>query len=129
MNPALEEEIKTAVRRLFTAENERNDKVAEEFLAPDSIPIIRGNGHADRDRSETLTKIGNPGRPHLVRHVDQATIDVTLFCNDTVAIARTLLPTTDTTATPPDATFHNMQVFLRRNDQWQVVAWQVTKIG
>jgi ketosteroid isomerase-like protein len=66
----------------------------------------------------------------FIRHVDQAVIEVTFFPdNNRVAIARSLLPATDARETPPaEASYRNMHVFLKREDTWQCVAWQVTKV-
>ena len=117
------------VRKLFQAENYPGDpNTARDILATDYLPITRGKGQVDRDRNETLDKIANASQS-LRRKVDQAEIDVALFLQGQVAIARTLLPIIDSATTPPtEASFRNMQVFLKRDDGWKCVAWQVTKV-
>jgi Domain of unknown function (DUF4440) len=123
------EEIRRLVRKLFQAENHPGDRdTASDILAPDYLPIIRGKGQVDRDRDETLEKVANASKSFR-RKVDQAEIDVALFLEGQVAIARTLLPATDSATTPPtEASFRNMQVFLKRDDGWKCVAWQVTRV-
>jgi len=132
MTPSAErtkEEIRSLVRKLFQAENHPGDpNTASDVLATDGLPITRGKGQVDRDRNETLDKIANASQS-LRRKVDQAEIDVALFLQGQVAIARTLLPIIDSATTPPtEASFRNMQVFLKRDDGWKCVAWQVTKV-
>jgi hypothetical protein len=114
---------------LFQAENHAGDPNAPgDILATDYLPIIRWKGQVDRDRSDTLDKIANAPKT-VWRKVDQAEIDVAFFLEGHVAIARTLLPTTDSATTPPtEASFRNTQVFLKREDGWKCVAWQVTRV-
>ena len=123
------EEVRELVRKLFQAENHPGDrKTADDILATDYIPITRGRGQVDSDRDDTLEKIVNASRT-FQRRVDQAQIDVALFLEGQVAIARSLLPTTDSATTPPtEASYRNMQVFLKRNNGWKCVAWQVTRV-
>ena len=124
-----EDEIRELVRALFRAENHPGDKdAAAAVLATDYIPIVRGRGQVDRNRDDTLDKIaGAPASFH--RLVDRARIDVHLFLEGQVAIATSLLPTTDSATNPPtDASFRNTHVFLKRADGWKCVAWQVTRV-
>ena len=123
------EEIRKLVRKLFQAENHPGDrKTAHDILATDYLPITRGRGQVDRDRDDTLEKIANASSSFR-RHIAQAEIDVALFLEGRVAIARSLLPTTDSATTPPtEASYRNMQVFVNRDDGWKCVAWQVTRV-
>lgn len=125
----VKEEIRILVRKLFRAENYPGDEnAASSVLSTDYLPITRGKGQVDRDRDETLRKIADPS-PSFQREVDRAEIDVALFLDNRVAIARSLLSTTDSKESPPvKASYRNMQVFLKRDDQWKCVAWQVTKV-
>jgi hypothetical protein len=92
------------------------------------MPIVRAKGQVDKDRDDTLSRI-EKANPTFRRHVDDAVIDVQLFPEHRVAVARTLLPTTDSSgAAPVAASFRNLQVFLKRGDTWECVAWQVTKV-
>jgi ketosteroid isomerase-like protein len=128
-NEVIKEAIRDLVRKLFQAENHPGDKdTAADILATDYLPIIRAKGQVDDSRKDTLEKIAN-GSPLFVRHANQAVIEVALFLDNQVAIARTLLPTTDSRETPPvEAAYRNTHVFLKRDDEWQCVAWQVTKV-
>ncbi len=120
--------IKDLVCKLFRAENRQAKQDAAEILATDYLPITRGKGQVDVSREDTLEKI-RAGSPLFVRHVDRAKIDVAFFLDDHVAIASSLLPTTDSRETlPAEASYRNMHVFLKRSDQWKCVAWQVTKV-
>lgn len=142
------EDIRKLVRMLFRAENgpggedpddyivtpgNTRDSIqaaADDILAPEGkyFPIIRGRGQVDRDRAETLEKIVN-GSPSFRRHVGQAEIEVALFPDDRVAIAQSLLPTSDSTTNPTtQASFRNMHVFLKLDNEWKCVAWQVTRV-
>ena len=125
----IKEEIRMLVRKLFRAENYPGDKnAAASVLATDYLPITRGKGQVDRDRDQTLRKIADSSRT-FHREVDTAEIEVALFLDNRVAIARSLLPTNDSKENPPaKASYRNMQIFLKRDDQWQCVAWQVTKV-
>ena len=124
-----EDEIKELVRKLFRAENHPGDKkAADDILAADYIPIVRGKGQVDRDRNDTLNKIAGASKT-FYRDVAKAQIEVRLFLDERVAIARSLLPTTDSTTTPPTvASYRNMQVFIKGADGWKCVAWQVTRV-
>ena len=138
--------IEAAVRELFRAENGPgggDDKefvtqpdntaqsvrdVAERILANDYLPITRVRGQVDRDRNETIQKIVN-GSSSFRRHADRATIQVKLFLDGQVGIARSLLPTTDFSASPPvEASYRNTHVFLKRDSSWKCVAWHVTRV-
>jgi ketosteroid isomerase-like protein len=140
------EHIKQSIRELFRAENgpgsqnpddyivspdktpESIRAVAERILADDYLPITRGKGQVDLDRNDTLRKIVS-GLASFRRHVDLAEIEVDLFLDGRVAIARTLLPTSDSKDTPPsEASYRNMHVFLKRDNEWRCVAWQVTRV-
>lgn len=123
------EEIRNLVRSLFRAENYPGDRAtAANILAEDYLPIARAKGQIDRDREDTLQKIANASKS-FHRDVDGATIDVVLFQENTVAIVRSKLPTTNLSQVPPiKASYRNMHVFLKREDRWQCTAWQVTKI-
>jgi hypothetical protein len=140
------EAIEAAVRDLFRAENGPgggDDKefvtqpdntaqsigdVAERILDNDYLPIIRARGQVDHDRKETIQKIVN-GSSSFRRHADRATIQVKLFLDGQVGIARSLLPTTDFSASPPvEASYRNTQVFLKRESSWKCVAWHVTRV-
>lgn len=123
------EAIRKLVRKLFQSENYPGDRnTANDILAADYLPITRGKGQVDLDRDDTLKKIAGASGS-FQRRVDDAEIDVALFLDDQVAIARSLLPATDSATTPPtDASFRNMQVFLKRENGWQCVAWQVTRV-
>jgi hypothetical protein len=103
-------------------------RAADDILAVDYVPIIRGKGQVDRDRDETLARmIGAPSS--FRRHVSRAEIDVHFFLESAVAIARTLIPTTDSQANPPISTsYRNLQVFIKQEGSWRCVAWQVTRI-
>jgi len=123
------EEIRELVLSLFRAENyPGNRDAAANVLAIDYLPITRAKGQVDCNREDTLQKIANaPASRH--RDVDGAEIDVALFQDDSVAIARSQLSMTDSLHNPPTVeSYRNMHIFLKRNDQWQCVAWQVTKI-
>jgi hypothetical protein len=143
---ATKEHIKQSIRELLRAENgpggqERDNYivspdntpnsirlVAEGILAGDYLPVTRGKGQVDRDRDDTLAKIIT-GPPSFRRHVDRAEIQVALFLDGRVAIGRTLLPTTDSRDNPPsEAAYRNMHVFLKRDNAWKCVAWQVTRV-
>jgi hypothetical protein len=144
----IKEDIRKLVRTLFRAENgpggqdpddyivdpdNTRDSIratADDILAPEGkyLPVIRGRGQVDLNRDDTLGKIVN-GPPSFRRHVGRAEIEVALFLDDRVAIARSLLPTTDSTTNPPtQASFRNMQVFLKLDNEWKCVAWQVTRV-
>jgi ketosteroid isomerase-like protein len=116
---------------LFQAENHPGDPdAAGKILGAerDYLPIIRGKGQVDRDRKDTLGKIAKSSETFR-RHVDKAEIDVALFLEGRVAIARSLLPTTDSATTPPtEASYRNTQVFVKQDDGWKCVAWQVTRV-
>ena len=122
--------IKELVCTLFRAENPPGNKeAAEEILADDKhyLPIIRGSGKPDKDRNETLENFRKPNL-NFCRHVEKANPEVTLL-DDSVAIARTLLPMTDSTGgTPKEVAYRNTHVFQKKGDQWKCVAWQVTKV-
>lgn len=122
--------IKELVCTLFRAENPPgNREDAKKILADDNryLPIIRGSGKPDTNRNDTLKKFEKPN-PNFNRHVEKATTEVTLL-DDRVAIARTLLPMTDSTdGTPKEVAYRNMHVFQKEGDQWKCVAWQVTKV-
>jgi len=128
-NEEIKKEIKDVVRKLFHAENAPGNRdAATDILATDYLPIIRARGQVDASREDTLEKIANSS-PSFVRHVDQDAIEVALFLDNRVAIARTLLPTTDSRETPPaEASYRNTHVFLNRDNEWKCVAWQVTKV-
>ncbi|MCL4251972.1 MAG: hypothetical protein KJ065_27720 [Anaerolineae bacterium] len=140
------EAVKSAVRDLFRAENgpggDDNEEfvthpdntpqsvrdVAERILANDYLPITRGRGQVDLDRNETILKVVN-GSSSFRRHVGRATIQVDLFLDDQLAIARSVLPTTDFSVSPPaEASYRNTHVFLKRNSNWNCIAWHVTRI-
>ncbi len=124
-----ERHIRRLVGSLFRAENgspAEGDLEAGDILAPDYLPITRAKGQVDASREDTVGRIANPAGS-LTRHVDRAAIDVTLFMDGRVAVARTLLPTTDG-ASGAEASYRNMQVFLKREDGWKCVAWQVTRV-
>jgi hypothetical protein len=127
--PNDEATIKDLVRRLFLAENRQDAEDADRILASDYLPITRARGQVDQSRKQTLKNIA-AGSPLFMRHVDQVVIEVTFFPdNNRMAIARSLLPTTDARATPPaEASYRNINVFLKREDKWQCVAWQVTQV-
>jgi hypothetical protein len=97
MNQASEgtqEEIKELVRRLFRSENHpSNPDVAADILADDYLPITRATGKIDENRKDTLDKIAKAS-PFRHREVDHAEIDVALFQDDSMAIARSRLPMT-----------------------------------
>jgi hypothetical protein len=133
-------EIKELVCTLFRAENppgchddaanppDRRE-VANKILADEGhyLPIIRGSGKVDKNRDETLGKFENPN-PNFCRHVDQANPEVTLI-EDGIAVARTLLPMTDSTnGNSTEVAFHNTHVFKKFGNQWKCIAWQVTKV-
>lgn len=102
-----------------TAQSVRD--VAERILANDYLPITRGRGQMARDRNYTIQKIVN-GSSSFRRHVTRATIQVELFLDDQVAIARSLLPTTDFSASPPvEASYRNTHVFLKRDSNWKCI--------
>jgi hypothetical protein len=125
---ALKDAVRQTVRTLFEAENGSTRQVADRILASDYLPIVRGRGQVDGDREDTLRKIA-AGSPGFVRHVDRAEIQVDLFLDDRVAIARSLLLTTDSRTSPiVEASYRNLQVFLRAGDAWQCIAWQVTRV-
>ena len=136
--------IEAAVRDLFRAENgpgggddedfvtqpdntaQSVRDVAERILANDYVPITRARGQMDHDRNETIQKIVN-GSSSFRRHVTRATIQVKLF--DQVAIATSLLPATDSSASPPvEASYRNTHVFLKRDSNWKCIAWHVTRV-
>lgn len=122
-------EIRQLVYTLFQSENKPGNRdAAASILAKDYLPIVRAKGQVDRSREETLNKIANASTS-FYRDVDRASIEVELFQDNIVAIARTLLSTIDSSQDPPITAFYrNMQVFLKRNNQWQCIAWQVTKV-
>ena len=123
------EAVTALVRKLFAAENERNRDEADKILSSDYVPITRGTGQADRDRAETLSKIAG-GRAEFRRLIDRAKIDVALFVDGRVAIATSLLPTEDGKDKPPTlADYRNTQVFVKEDNGWRCVAWQVTKVA
>jgi hypothetical protein len=133
MNPSDDEntkaEIRELVRTLFRCENHPGDRAtADKILADDYLPITRAKGQVDRNREETLDKIASsPASFH--RDVDSADIDVALFQDNTMAIARSRLSTSDSAQQPPAiGSYRNMHVLLKRNNQWQCIAWQVTRI-
>jgi hypothetical protein len=123
------EKIRELVRSLFRSENHPGNRdAADNILAIDYLPVTRAKGQLDLDREDTLQKIANASASRH-RDVDNATIDVTLFQDDSVAIAKSLLPMTNLESNPPIIEYYrNMHVFLNRNNQWQCVAWQVTKV-
>jgi len=132
MSPSDEEartEVEALARQLFEAENVPGDRsTAARVLAADYLPITRGNGTTDRDRDETLSKFERPNL-NFHRHLDRAIINVDVFLEHRLAIARTLLPMTDASSGAPTAvSYRNMQVFLKRGEGWECVAWQVTKV-
>ena len=128
MSNPTEKRIKDLVCALFRAENLQQEQDAAEILATDCLPIVRWQGKVDASRENTLEKIQGSS-PLFVRHVDQVEIDVTFFLDNSVAIANSLLPATDSREAPPiKSSYRNMHVFLKRNDQWQCVSWQVTKV-
>jgi hypothetical protein len=138
-----EETISELVRKLFraenrkdeqsdpsaTAQNRQGDQDAADILAARGyLPITRAKGQVDKGRKDTLKKIAG-GSPLFVRHVEDAKIKVTVYPGNKMAIARSRLPTTDGRDTPPaKAVYRNMHVFLERNGRWVCVAWQVTKV-
>ena len=124
-NKDVEETIRVLVRTLFEAENGQCEELADGILAQDYLPIIRAKGQVDKNRACTLKKIAK-GRKGFVRDIKDKNIEVALFLNDQVAIARTELPTTDTERGAES--YRNMHVFLKRDNQWKCVAWQVTQI-
>ena len=138
--------IEAAVRELFRAENgpgggddeefvtqpdntaQSVRDVAERILDNDYLPITRARGQVDLNRNETIQKIVN-GSSSFRRHVTRVTIQVDFFLDDQVAIARSLLPTTDFSASPPvEASYRNTHVFLKRDSNWKCVAWHVTRV-
>lgn len=142
----IKETLRETARTLFRAENGPSRHIDDDhiasphntaegirgivdgILANDYLPIIRGRGQVDLDREDTLKKIV-AGSPSFVRHVTRADIDVDLFLDNQVAIVRSLLPTTDGRTTPVvEASYRNLQVFLRRDEDWRCVAWQVTRV-
>lgn len=126
-----EQAVRELVRSLFRAENgapAEGDRRPDDILAHDYLPITRASGAVDESRQAHLDRIANPSGS-LTRDAENATIDVSLFLEGQVAIARTELPTTDPGKTPADASFRNMQVFLKREGEWKCVAWQVTRIS
>ena len=144
---AIKEMLREAVRTLFRAENgpsthDNGDYLAsphntadgirnivDGILASDYLPIVRGRGQVDLDRDDTLKKIA-AGSPSFVRHVARADIKVDLFLDNQVAIIRSLLPTTDSRDTPiVEAPYRNLHVFLRTDDKWRCIAWQVTRVS
>jgi hypothetical protein len=128
-NIEIKEVIKKMVHRLFQAENyPGNRKEAEDILASDYLPITRAKGQIDRNREDTLSKIANPNR-FIVRHADQANIEVDLYLDNHMAIVRSLLSVTNSELTSPtEASYRNMHIFLKRDRQWKCIAWQVTKV-
>jgi hypothetical protein len=126
---SIKERIRELVRSLFRSENyPGNRDVAANILADDFTPITRASGKVDRDREDTLQKIDNASASRH-RDVDKAEIEVLLFQDDSVAITESLLPMTNSEHDPPTIEYYrNMHVFLKRNDLWQCVAWQVTKV-
>jgi hypothetical protein len=126
---SIKEGIRELVRSLFRSENYSGDRnVAENILADDYLPITRAKGTVDESLEATLKKIANAS-PFLHRDVDNAVIDVALFQDDSVAIAKSLLSLTDSEHDPPTVKrYRNMHVFLNRKDRWQCVAWQVTEV-
>ncbi|HEX6642717.1 MAG TPA: nuclear transport factor 2 family protein [Thermoanaerobaculia bacterium] len=124
---AIKEQITASLRGLFEAENPGgNREAAAEFFAPDCIPIIRGSGQKAGSRDEMLKSFGT--RPDFYRYASRAVIEVTLFLENQLAIATTILPTIDVSgATPAMATYCNTHVLLRRDDEWKCISWQVTK--
>jgi hypothetical protein len=128
-NESTQQEIRKLVRSLFRAENYPGDRdAAANILAVDYLPITRARGQVDHDREETLQRIAEaPTTRH--RDVDEATIEVALFQDDCVAIAKSLLPMTNSETDPPIVEhYRNMHVFLKRHEQWKCVAWQVTRV-
>lgn len=142
----IKDEIRQSIRKLFRAENgpgghdprdyivspdstpESIRAVADGILASDYLPITRGKGQVDRSRDDTLAKIAGASRSFR-RHVDRAEIEVDLFLDGRMAIARTLLPATDSSVDPPaESSYRNLHVFLKRDNEWKCVAWQVTKV-
>jgi hypothetical protein len=102
--------------------------LVDSILASNYLPIVRGNGQPDRNREETLTKTVG-GTPGFLRHVGRSEIQVDLFAGNEVAIVRALLPATDSRKNPTvEASYRNMLVFAQFEDEWQCVAWQVTKV-
>jgi hypothetical protein len=126
---SIKERIRVLVRSLFRSENSPGDRnIAENILADDYLPITRAKGQLDLDREDTLQKIANASASRH-RDVDNATIDVALFQDNSVAIAKSLLPMTNSEYDLPIVEhYRNMHVFLNRNNLWQCVAWQVTKV-
>jgi hypothetical protein len=126
---SIKEKIRELVRSLFRSENHPGNRdAAEDILAIDYLPITRAKGQLDLDRNDTLQKIANASASRH-RDVDNATIDVALFQDDSIAIAKSLLPMTNLEYDPPIVEYYrNMHVFLHRNNLWQCVAWQVTKV-
>jgi hypothetical protein len=128
-NERTKEDIRGIVHNLFRSENYPGDReAADNILADDYIPITRAKGQTDSDREDTLKKIANASASRH-RDVDRAEINVALFQDDSVAIVKSRLPVTNSEHNPPVVEHYlNMHVFLKRNNQWKCVAWQVTKV-
>lgn len=121
------ETIQQKVYDLFEAANQGARGVAESILAQDYLPIIRASGHVDSSREETLERIGRTNSARL-REVNKDAIAVTLFHAGTVAIARSKETLTLLDQSPVGVEdYWNLHVFVKRNGQWECIAWQVTR--
>jgi hypothetical protein len=56
------------VRDLVTAENNKDDKIADRILSPNFIAITRGKGIEER-RDDLLRAIANPENPDILRQI------------------------------------------------------------
>ena len=140
-----EERVREAVRSLLKAENGPGGLGADYIVTPDNspdtiravandslssvyLPVVRGKGQVDRDRNHTIENIVGASSK-FVRHVGRSEIAVSVFRPMRMAIARTLLPTTDSREDPPvQADYRNLQVFIWEKGAWRCLAWQVTLV-
>jgi ketosteroid isomerase-like protein len=116
----------TRLLRDFLAAVPRSDKqVFDRFFADDVI-YTRGVG-VTVNKAEIMKNVGTgaAGGPASTYEAD----DITVHAYGKMAIVNfRLVQHTEEKGSPVTNYFRNTGTFLRRNHQWQVVAWQATRV-
>jgi ketosteroid isomerase-like protein len=116
----------TKLLRDFLAAVPRGDKqVFDRFFADDVI-YTRGAG-VTVNKAEIMKNVGAPaaGEPPASYEADDLTVHT---YGNMVIVNFRLVQHTEEKGSPVTNYFRNTGTFLKRNHQWQVVAWQATRV-
>jgi ketosteroid isomerase-like protein len=125
-NAAPQQELIGVVKDFLKNVPENKRTTFDRFFADDVI-YTRGTGQVVT-KKEILADTGNPGIPRANATFSGEDFEVHQYGDVAVVNFRLVMHATDNDK-PFTRSFRNTGTFMKRNGQWQAVAWQATPIA